>query len=148
MCSTGKADLVRSLGAVDVLDYTREEVDARGPVFDVVIDTAGNRALSVLRRALTPSGTLVLVGGENGSGALLRGFGRQLRGPLLSLFVRQRLRALMAVENVDLLADLTELVESGAVRPIIDATFPLEQAPQAIHRIASGHATGKTIVTV
>jgi NADPH:quinone reductase-like Zn-dependent oxidoreductase len=148
VCSPPKADLVRSLGAADVLDYTREEVDARGPVFDVVIDTAGNRALSVLRRALTPKGTLVLVGGESGTGALLRGFDRQMRGPLISPFVSQQVRGLMAVENVQLLADLTELVESGAVRPVIDRTYPLEQAPEALRRIGKGHATGKMVVTV
>lgn len=148
MCSAGKADLVRSLGASDVLDYTREEVDARGPVFDVIIDAAGNRRLSLLRRALTRTGTLVLVGGESGTGALFRGFDRQLRGPLLSPFVSQTLRGLMAVENIALLEDLTELVESGAVRPVIDTVFPLDQAHEALRRIAAGHATGKMVVTV
>lgn len=148
MCSTGKAELVRSLGASDVLDYTREEVDARGPVFDVVIDAAGNRPLSLLRRALTRTGTLVLVGGESGRGSLFRGFDRQMRGPLLSPFISQKVRGLMAVENVQMLEDLTELVESGAVRPVIDTVFPLDQAPEALRRIAAGHATGKMVVTV
>ena len=148
MCSGGKADLVRSLGARDVMDYTREEVDSRGPSFDVIIDTAGNRRISQLRRALTPAGTLVLVGGESGRGRLLRGFDRQLRGPLISPFVKQRVRALMAIESVELLSDLTDLVESGVLRPIVDRTFPLEGAPEAIRLIATGHATGKVVVTL
>jgi NADPH:quinone reductase-like Zn-dependent oxidoreductase len=148
VCSGSKADLVRGLGAVDVIDYTREEVDARGPVFDVVIDTAGNRSLSMLRRALTPTGTLVLVGGESRGGSLLRGFDRQMRGPLLSPFVKQRIRGLMAVENVQLLTDLAGLVEAGDVRPVIDRVFPLEQVPEAMRHIAAGHAAGKVVVTL
>ena len=148
VCSGPKADLVRGLGASHVLDYTREEVDARGPVFDVIIDTAGNRPLSLLRRALAPTGTLVLVGGESRGGSLFRGFDRQMRGPLLSLVVTQRIRGLMAVENVALLTDLAELVDSGAVRPVIDRTFSLEQAPDAMRHIADGHAAGKVVVTL
>jgi NADPH:quinone reductase-like Zn-dependent oxidoreductase len=148
VCSGRKADLVRGLGASDVLDYTQQEVDARGPVYDVIIDTAGNRPLSLLRRALAPTGTLVLVGGESSGGSLFRGFDRQMRGPLLSLVVPQQIRGLMAGESVALLTDLAELVESGAVRPVIDRTFPLAQAPDALRHIADGHAAGKVVVTL
>src|SRR5208283_5220360 len=98
MCSTSKADLVRSLGASDVIDYTHDEVDCNGARYDVVIDTAGNRPLSLLRRAMTPRGTLVLVGGEHGGGRVLGGFDRQLRAALVSMFVGQRLRGLVARE--------------------------------------------------
>ena len=96
MCSTAKIDLVRSIGADDVIDYTREEADARGPQFDLILDTAGRRPLSLLRRALTPHGTLAIVGGEGG-GRWLGGFDRQiLRAPVRSVFSGQRLRAVTA----------------------------------------------------
>ncbi|PSK61791.1 Quinone oxidoreductase 1 [Micromonospora sp. MH33] len=149
VCSPGKADLVRSLGADDVIDYTRDEVDRHGVRYDVVIDTAGNRPMSLLRRALTPHGTLVLVGGESAGGRLLGGFDRQmLRAPLLSMVTRQRLRNLIAKERAADLDELRRLIESGAVTPVIDHTFPLVAAPDAIRHVAAGHATGKTVVTV
>jgi NADPH:quinone reductase-like Zn-dependent oxidoreductase len=148
VCSTSKAELVRSLGAEDVIDYTRDEVDRHGARYDVVIDTAGNRPLSLLRRALTPRGTLVVVGGEHGGGRLLAGFDRQLRAPLLSLFVKQRLGALVAKERAEDLDALTRLIESGAVTPVIDRTYPLSEAADAIRYLADGHAAGKIVVTV
>jgi NADPH:quinone reductase-like Zn-dependent oxidoreductase len=148
VCGTAKAELVRSLGAADVIDYTRDQVDRHGARYDVVIDTAGNRPLSLLRRALTPRGTLVLVGGEHGGGRLLAGFDRQLRAPLLSLCVRQNLRALMAKERAEDLDALTRLIESGAVTPVIDRTYPLSEAADAIRYLADGHTAGKIAVTV
>jgi NADPH:quinone reductase-like Zn-dependent oxidoreductase len=148
VCSTSKADLVRSLGADDVLDYTREEID-RGPArYDLVIDTAGNRPLSLLRRAMTPQGTLVLVGGEHGGGRLLGGFDRQFRAPLLSLFVGQRLRGLIAKERAEDLLAITRLIESGAVTPLIDRTYALADAPDAIRYLAEGHAAGKVVISL
>ncbi|HYV79930.1 MAG TPA: NAD(P)-dependent alcohol dehydrogenase [Streptosporangiaceae bacterium] len=131
VCSTSKARLVRSLGADDV-----------------IIDTAGNRRLSLLRRAMTPHGTLVLVGGEHGGGRVLGGFDRQLRAPLVSMFVRQRLRGLVAKERAEDLEALTRLIESGAVTPVIDRTYALADAPDAIRYLAEGHAAGKVAVTV
>lgn len=148
VCSTSKADLVRSLGADDVIDYTRDEVDCRGPRYDVVIDTAGNRPLSLLRRALTPHGTLVLVGGEHGGGRVLGGFDRQFRAPLLSMFVRQRLRGLSGKERVEDLEAIGRLIGSGAVMPVIDRTYALADAPEAIRYVAAGHAAGKVVITV
>jgi len=148
MCSTGKADLVRSIGAEDVIDYTREEVDARGPRFEVILDTAGRRPLSLLRRALSPHGTLVIVGGEGG-GRWLGGFDRQiLRAPIRSAFTGQRLRALIAKERTEDLQFLTTLIEEGKVTPVIDRTFPLGEAPEAIRYLAQGHPAGKVVVTV
>jgi len=148
VCSTSKADLVRSLGADDVIDYTRDEIDCNGARYDVVIDTAGNRPLSLLRRAMTPHGTLVLVGGEHGGGRVLGGFDRQLRAPLVSMFVRQRLRGLIAKEGAEDLIVLEELIESGKITPVIDRTYPLTEAPQAIRYLEQGHARGKVAITV
>ncbi|MEV0157725.1 NAD(P)-dependent alcohol dehydrogenase [Micromonospora sp. NPDC050686] len=148
VCSTGKADLVRSLGA-DVIDYTRDEIDRNGARYDVLIDTAGNRPLRLLRRALAPRGTLVLVGGENGGGPLLGGFDRaMLRAPLLSMVTHQRLRNLVAKVRAADLDELRRHIESGAVTPVIDRAYPLGAAPDAIRHVAAGHGRGKTVVTV
>jgi NADPH:quinone reductase-like Zn-dependent oxidoreductase len=148
VCSTSKADLVRSLGADDVIDYTHDEIDRNGARYDVVIDTAGNRPLSLLRRAMTPHGTLVLVGGEHAGGRLLGGFDRQLRAPMVSMFVGQRLRGLIAKERAEDLEAMTRLIESRAVTPVIDRTYALADAPDAIRYLAEGHAAGKVVVTV
>jgi NADPH:quinone reductase-like Zn-dependent oxidoreductase len=148
VCSTSKVDLVRSLGAGDVIDYTRDEIDRDAARYDVVLDTAGNRPLSLLRRAMTPRGTLVLVGGEHGGGRLLGGFDRQLRAPLVSMFVGQRLRGLIAKERGEDLEAVSRLIESGAVTPVIDRTYPLADAAEAIRYVAKGHAAGKVVVTV
>jgi NADPH:quinone reductase-like Zn-dependent oxidoreductase len=148
MCGTAKTDLVRSIGADDVIDYTREEVDARGPQFDLILDTAGRRPLSLLRRALTPHGTLAIVGGEGGD-RWLGGFDRQiLRAPVRSAFSDQRLRAVVAKERTEDLEYLTTLIEEGKVTPVIDRTFPLREAPEAIRYLAQGHPGGKIVVTV
>ena len=146
--STSKADLVLSIGANDVIDYTREDFTDGSRRWDVIIDTAGRRPLSQLRRALTPKGTLVIVGGEGGgnwTGGFFRGM---LRAPLVSLFVGQRLRGLATkVKREDLVA-LTELIDAGTVTPVIDRTYPLIEAPDAIRYLEQGHAAGKIVVTV
>jgi NADPH:quinone reductase-like Zn-dependent oxidoreductase len=148
VCSTAKADLVRSLGADGVIDYTRDEVDRDGARYDIVIDTAGNRPLSLLRRAMTPHATLVLVGGEHGGGRVFGGFDRQFRAPLVSMFVKQRLRGLIAKERAEDLQTLTGLIESGVITPVIDRTYALAEAPDAIRYLAEGHAAGKVVITV
>lgn len=148
VCGPAKADLVRSLGASDVIDYTRDEIDRDGARYDVIIDTAGNRKLSLLRRALKPRGTAVVVGGEHGGGPLLAGFERQLLAPLESMFASQRLTALIARENVADLERLSGLIESGAVTPVIDRAYPLAEAADAIRYLDQGHAAGKVVVTV
>ena len=148
VCSTSKEDLVRSIGADDVIDYTREDFADGSRHWDVIIDTAGRRPLSQLRRALTPKGTLVIVGGDGGgkwTGGFFRGM---LRAPIVSLFVGQRLRGLATkVKREDLVA-LTELTEASTVTPVIDRTYPLIEAPDAIRYLAEGHARGKIVVTV
>jgi NADPH:quinone reductase-like Zn-dependent oxidoreductase len=148
VCSTGKADLVRSLGAEDVIDYTSSEVDRDGPRYDVIIDTAGCRPLSLLRRALTPRGTLVLAGGGHDAGGLLGGYSRQMRAPLASMLTSQRLRGLASRERAKDLEELGNLIESGEVTPVVGRTYPLAQAPDAIRYLAEGHPYGKVVITV
>jgi NADPH:quinone reductase-like Zn-dependent oxidoreductase len=146
VCSTSKVDLVRSLGADHVIDYTVDDTDG-GQRYDVILDTGGHRSLRRLRRTLTPRGTLVIVGSENG-GRWLGGLDRSLRAMLLSPFVRQTLAPLATSENADDLIVLTELVESGKVTPVIDRTYPLGEAAAAILRMQTGQARGKLVVSV
>ena len=148
VCGPAKADLVRSIGADEVIDYTREEIDAGGARYDVIIDTAGNRPLALLRRALAPRGTLVLAGGDRYDRPVVTGMSRQSRAALLSLFTSQRLRTLIAREKAADLETLAQFAESGAITPVIDRTYPLADAAQAIRNIADGHATGKGIVVI
>lgn len=147
VCGTSKVDLVRSLGADHVIDYTREDITAAGQRYDVVIDIGGHRSLTHLRRALTPRGTLVIVGSETG-GRWLGGFDRSLRAPLLSRFISQKLCALINSENAKDLIALTELIEAGKVTPAIDKTYPLSEAPTAIQYMQDGHVRGKLVITV
>jgi NADPH:quinone reductase-like Zn-dependent oxidoreductase len=148
VCSTTKVELVRSIGADHVIDYTREDFAAGVKLYDLILDTAGNRSLSHLRRALAPRGTLVIVGGEGG-GRWLGGFDRQiLRAPILSPFVRQTLRPFISKERREDLVVLNELIEGGKVTPIIDKNYSLSEAPEAIRYLAKGHAQGKVVITV
>ena len=145
VCSTSKVRLVRSLGADRVVDYTREDLARLGQRFDVVLDAGGNRSITVLRRSLAPHGTLVLIGGEDG-GRWLGGMDRVLRAALVFAFSRQRLATYVCKENAADLVVLSELVESGAVKPVIDRTFPLGQVPAAITHLRDGHARGKVVI--
>jgi NADPH:quinone reductase-like Zn-dependent oxidoreductase len=147
VCSTTKVDLVRSLGADHVIDYTREDFAKGRQRYDVILDIGGNPSLSRLRRALAPKGTLVITGGETG-GRWLGGYDRQLRALLLSRFVGQNLKTFINKENHEDLIVLTELIESGKVTPVIDRTYPLTDAPKAIRYLEEGHARGKVVITV
>jgi NADPH:quinone reductase-like Zn-dependent oxidoreductase len=146
VCSTPKADLVRSIGADRVIDYTREDFSG-GARYDLILDTAGRRSLSHLRRALTPRGTLVIVGGEGG-GRWTGGFERQLRALALSPFLRQQLRPLTAGERRADLLLLKDLIEAGKLTPVINRTFLLHEAPKALRDADEGHGRGKNIITV
>jgi NADPH:quinone reductase-like Zn-dependent oxidoreductase len=147
VCSTTKVDMVRSIGADHVIDYTRDDF-ADGPqLYDLILDTAGNRSLSHLRRALTPQGTLVIVGAETG-GRWLGGSDRQIRALMLSPFVSQNLRPFIAQASKEDLVVLAELIEAGKVAPVIDSTYPLSETPGAIRYIEAGHARGKVVITV
>jgi NADPH:quinone reductase-like Zn-dependent oxidoreductase len=147
VCSTTKADLVRSLGADHVVDYTRDDLADGERRYELVLDIAGSRPLSQLRRALTPKGTLVIVGGEGG-GRWFGGTDRLLRALLLSPFVGQRLRGLFSTERREDLETLRELIEAGKVTPVVDRTYPLREVPEAIRRLEHEHARGKVAVTV
>jgi NADPH:quinone reductase-like Zn-dependent oxidoreductase len=147
VCSTTKLDLVGSLGADHLVDYTRDDFAAGGQRYDVILDIGGNASLSRLRRALSPSGTLVIMGGETG-GRWLGGSDRQLRALALSPFVSQRLGTFINSESHELLLDLTPLIESGKVMPVIDRRYPLSEAPKAIQYLVEGHARGKLVITV
>jgi NADPH:quinone reductase-like Zn-dependent oxidoreductase len=148
VCGTSKVELVRSLGAEDVIDYTQHEIDHNGTRYDVIIDTAGNRPLSVLRRAVTVRGTIALVGGGHAQGRIMGGFQRQMAAPLLSLFGSQRVCGVTGREHYEDLDELTPLLNSGAVTPIIDRTYTLANAADAIRYLAQGHPAGKVVVTV
>jgi NADPH:quinone reductase-like Zn-dependent oxidoreductase len=147
VCSSAKADLVRALGADRIVDYTREDFADGTRRFDLVLDTAGRRSLSQLRRALAPRGTLVLVGGEGG-GRWTGGFGRQLRAVVLSPFVRQRLRSLISTERRADLLVLKDLIEAGTVTPVINTSYPLREAAKALADADEGHGRGKAVITM
>jgi NADPH:quinone reductase-like Zn-dependent oxidoreductase len=146
--STSKLDLVRSIGADDVIDYTREDFTDGSRTWDVIIDTAGRRLLSRLRRALTPKGTLVVIGGDGGgpwTGGFFRGM---LRGPIVSLFVGQRLGGLNSKTTPEDLRAVAEMAEAGEVTPVIGRTYSLGEAPEAIRLLETGHAQGKLVIIV
>jgi NADPH:quinone reductase-like Zn-dependent oxidoreductase len=147
VAGTAQAELVRSIGADEVVDHTRADVTDGRRRWDLILDTAGHRPLSRLRRALTPRGTLVIVGSE-GRGRWLGGFDRQLRALVLSRFVGQRLRMLSSRPRRDDLETLRGLVEAGKVTPVLDRTFPLAEVPQAIRHLVGGHGAGKIVITV
>jgi NADPH:quinone reductase-like Zn-dependent oxidoreductase len=146
VCSPAKLDLVRSLGADHVIDYTSEDFADGVHRYDLILDIAGNPSPSRLRRALTATGTAVLVGGEEG-GSLTGGLDRQLRAVALSLFVRQRLTSVMCKERSSDLEKLTELIEAGKLTPSVDRSYPLDQIAQAMRHLAAGKARGKVAIT-
>ena len=147
VCSTAKVDLVRSLGADHVLDYSRQDFAAGPQRYDLILDIGGNSALPRLRRALAPTGTLVLVGGEDGD-RWTGGMGRQLRAIALSPFVRQRLTMKTPREHYTDLERLAQLIEAGQLTPTIDKTYPLDQAPDAMRHLQAGQARGKIVIAV
>lgn len=143
VCSSGKVDLVRSLGVDDVVDYEREDfTDAEGR-YDLILDAGGYRSIRDSRRALRPDGSHVFVGGSTA-----RLFEAMLLGPLLSIGDGPTTFSLMAEPNREDLLELRELVESGDVTPVVDERFPLAEVPEAIRYLEDGHARGKVVVTV
>ncbi len=147
VCSTSKVDLVRSIGADEVIDYTVEDFAENGQRYDLILDVAGNRSVSHLRRALAPRGTLVIVGGEGG-GRWFGGIDRQLRASMLSPLVSQKLGTFISKPNGEDLVVLRELSEAGKLTPVIDTTYPLSEVPEAIRHLEEGHARGKVVITV
>ena len=146
VCSTKSVDLVRSIGADQVIDYTQEDFTRTGRRYDLILEMAGNRSLADLRRALTPKGTLVLVGGSGGKWFM--GTGRTLRAVLVSPLVGQRLRSFLSKPRGADLVVLKELIEAGKVTPVIDRAFPLGETPEAIRYVGERSTQGKTVITV
>jgi len=147
VCSTTKVDMVRSIGADRVIDYTKEDFTQGDERYDVILDIGGNSSLSRLRRALTAKGTLVIAGGETG-GRWLGGTDRQVRALMLSPFVGQKLGTFISSENAKDLIVLKELIEAGKVKPIIDRTYALSDVPDAIRYLEEGNARGKVAITI
>jgi NADPH:quinone reductase-like Zn-dependent oxidoreductase len=147
VCRTDAMELVRSLGADHVLDHTREEITAGGGRYDLVLDNGGNRSLALLRSVLTPGGTVVFVGGEDG-GRWTGGMDRQLRGFATSLGRRQKARMFLATVKRKDLEVLAAMIEAGTVAPVVDRTYPLEQAADALRHLERGHPRGKLVLTV
>lgn len=146
VCSAEKADLVRALGAVRTIDYASEDYADGTERYDLVLDIAGNPSLSRLRRTLTPKGTAVIVGGEEG-GSFSGGMNRQLRALLLSPFVGQRLTMCVAKERAADLERLNPLLEDGRVVPSIDRTYALADAAEAMRRMEVGDIRGKVAIS-
>jgi len=146
VCSAAKADLVRSLGAAQVLDYAHDDIAEVSAPYDVIIDIAGDVPLSRLRRALAPTGTAVLVGSEDAG--RITGMSRQLRGLVVSLFTRQRLTMRMPKERAADLERLTALIEAGRVTPSVGATYPLDDAADAMRDLVAGRVRGKVSILV
>ncbi|MEU3337761.1 NAD(P)-dependent alcohol dehydrogenase [Streptomyces sp. NPDC002144] len=148
VCRTRNVDLVRSLGADHVIDYTEEDFTRGGP-YDVVLDLVGNRSLAEFRRALTPTGTLVLSGGGMYEGGSFVGpMGLFLKRRAIAPFARQRLVELPAKQSKANLAELRRLVESGKIAPVVERVFPLSEAAQAIRHLEVEHARAKIVITV
>jgi NADPH:quinone reductase-like Zn-dependent oxidoreductase len=147
VCSTSKLDIVRAIGADEVIDYTTEDFAAGDTRYDVIVDIGGNSSLTRLRRALTPSGTLAIVGGETG-GRWMGGFDRMLRAPLLSPFVGQTLSPVTASENAADMLVLRDMIEAGQVTPVIERSYALADAPDAVRHVEQGKARGKVVITI
>jgi NADPH:quinone reductase-like Zn-dependent oxidoreductase len=145
VCSTAKVDLVRSLGADQVIDYTREDFADGVRRYDLILDIGGDSRLSRLRRALASKGTLVIVGGEGGKWI---GMARQLRALVLSPFVRQRLTMFIARQRQADLEALRQFIEAGQVAPIVGAAYPLAEVPDALRHLEAGQARGKLAITI
>lgn len=147
VASTPKLDAVRALGADHVIDYTREDFLAVPRRYDAIIDIAGNRGLRDLRRALTPRGRLVITGGGT-NGRWLGGTDRQLRAQLLSPFTGRHLGTFISSEHADGLRDLTVLIDTGTLSPLVDRVYPLTETAAALRHLLAGRATGKVALAL
>jgi NADPH:quinone reductase-like Zn-dependent oxidoreductase len=141
VCSTSNLDLVRSIGADHVVDYTRDDFTRSGQSYDLILDNVGSRSFSDCRRALTPEGTLLPNTGNAGIGYVIKAYAR-------SAFVRQQGRPFVSRPKSEDLAVLKELVEAGKMTPVIDRTYPLSETPEALEYVEKGHARGKVVITV
>lgn len=147
VCSSRNVDLVRSIGADHVVDYTREDFTRGGPRYDLILDNVANHPLSDLRRALTPNGTLLPNGGSVG-GRWFGPLGRTASAFVTSPFIRKQGRPFLAEVKRKDLTDLTELIEEDKLTPVIDRSYPLNETPDAMSYVGTGHARGKVVITV
>ena len=148
VCSTRNVDMVRSLGADEVIDYSKTDFTRSGQRYDLILDVAANRSLSDCRRVLTPDGILVGVGAAKGGRSMAPIVLRMLRQVLFSRFAKQKMGSFMAKNSKDDLLVLKELIEAGKVKPVIDRTYPLSETAAAIRYLEEGHARGKVVITV
>ncbi|MCJ7712461.1 MAG: NAD(P)-dependent alcohol dehydrogenase [Chloroflexi bacterium] len=144
VCSTKNVDLVRSIGADHVIDYTKDDFTKGQQRYDLILDNVGNHSMAQTRDALTPLGTLISNGGGHADGKL----GRVLRTMLVSMFVRQQAGPTVKAPNHDDLVALKELVEAGKLTPVIDSVYPLSEVRKAISRVAAGHTQGTIVIAV
>src|SRR5205809_5695342 len=149
VCSTRNVDLVKSLGADHVIDYTKEDFTKSAERYDVMLDNVGNRSLSECRQVLTPNGNYVLIGGGGANEqGFLGGLGKALWAMVFSKFVNQQMGMMMADANGKDLTILAEMMQSGKLKPVIDRTYKLDQVPEAIRYVEQGHARGKVVIAV
>jgi NADPH:quinone reductase-like Zn-dependent oxidoreductase len=141
VCSTRNVELIRSLGASHVVDYTREDFMRGERRYDLILDNVGNRAFADLRRVLTPRGRIIPNSGHAGMAYVFKGF-------LLAPFMAQQEQPLTTTPNCKDLAALAQMIEAGKVAPVIDRTFPFDEIPAALGYAVQGHARGKVVVTV
>jgi NADPH:quinone reductase-like Zn-dependent oxidoreductase len=146
VCSTRNMDMVRSIGADHVIDYTKEDFTQGDQRYDLILDNVGNHSLSDARRALTTDGTLLANGAP--VGGWFGGLGYLLKAMMVGLFVRRQGRPFVSMPDTEDLATLKELAEAGKITPVIDRTYPLSEGPEALTHVGEGHAQGKTIITM
>jgi NADPH:quinone reductase-like Zn-dependent oxidoreductase len=146
VCSSANVEMVRSIGADHVVDYTREDFTKSGQRYDLILDIAGSRPLSACRRVMTTSGTFVVVGGPGGR--WIRPADRALGAFLMNRFVSQRMLPFLSHDAKEDLLVLKELIEAGKVTPVIDRTYPLSETPEAVRYVERGHARGKVVITI
>jgi NADPH:quinone reductase-like Zn-dependent oxidoreductase len=149
ICSTRNLEMVRSLGADHVIDYTKEDFTKGDERYDVILDNVGTQPLSGFRRVLKPNGICVMIGGGGpNDGGLIGPMGRPVKALLMSPFISQKMGMMMAELNKEDLTILGDLMQSGKVKPVIDRTYPLSQIAEAMRYLEAGHARGKVIITV
>jgi NADPH:quinone reductase-like Zn-dependent oxidoreductase len=144
VCSTRNLEMVRSIGADHVIDYTQADFRKGGARYDFILDNVGDHSMAATRRALAPSGTLLSNGGGHQGGKL----SRVIRATIVSMFVRQQAKPSVKFQNHDDLVALKDLVEAGDVTPVIDGTYPLRETPRAVGHVATGHARGTVVITM
>ena len=147
VCSAPNADMVRSLGATHVVDYASDDFTDGTIRFDLILDNVGNRTIRDLRRATTPTG-IVIVNGGGSPGHIIGAVGSILRAAIVNLFVRQQITMVPTTWSRDDLLAVTELVDTGTLRPVIDRTYPLADAAAGLRHVEAGHARGKVVITV